>query len=73
MIAHHKLFTIICLDYCLNYKPKVAAGQTDAVADVAAAPEKTEFDIELASFGDSKISVIKIVKDVWALGLKEAK
>ncbi|MCF7796103.1 50S ribosomal protein L7/L12 [Patescibacteria group bacterium] len=44
-----------------------------APADAAPAEEKTEFNVELASFGDSKISVIKVVKDVCALGLKEAK
>ena len=39
----------------------------------AAAEEKTEFDVVLASFGDAKMAVIKAVKDVCGLGLKEAK
>ncbi len=39
----------------------------------AAAEEKSEFNIELTSAGDTKIAVIKVVKDVAALGLKEAK
>ena len=39
----------------------------------AAAEEKTEFDVILASFGDAKMGVIKAVKDVMGLGLKEAK
>ena len=39
----------------------------------AAAAEKTEFDVVLASFGDSKMGVIKAVKDILGLGLKEAK
>ena len=39
----------------------------------AAVDEKTEFDVELTSFGEQKIAVIKIVKDVLALGLAEAK
>lgn len=39
----------------------------------AAAEEKTEFDVVLASFGDSKMNVIKAAKDVLGLGLKEAK
>ena len=47
----------------------VAAG----AAAGAAAEEKTEFDVVLASFGDAKMSVIKAVKDVCGLGLKEAK
>ena len=38
-----------------------------------AAAEKTEFDVVLASFGDAKMAVIKAVKDVCGLGLKEAK
>lgn len=44
-----------------------------AGAGAAAAEEKTEFDIVLASFGDAKMAVIKAVKDVMGLGLKEAK
>ena len=38
-----------------------------------AVEEKTEFDVVLASFGDSKMGVIKAVKDAAGLGLKEAK
>ena len=44
-----------------------------AGAGAAAAGEKTEFDVVLASFGDAKMAVIKAVKDVLGLGLKEAK
>ncbi len=44
-----------------------------AAGGAAAAEEKTEFDVILASFGDSKMNVIKVVKDVAGLGLKEAK
>ena len=39
----------------------------------AAAEEKSEFDVELTAIGDQKIAVIKIVKEVLALGLAEAK
>lgn len=39
----------------------------------AAAEEKSEFNVELTAMGDQKIAVIKIVKEVLALGLKEAK
>lgn len=42
-----------------------------AVADAAA--EKTEFDVVLASAGDQKIKVIKVVREITGLGLKEAK
>ena len=44
-----------------------------AAGGAAAAEEKTEFDVVLASFGDAKMSVIKAVKDICGLGLKEAK
>lgn len=44
-----------------------------AGAGAAAAEEKTEFDVVLASFGDSKMGVIKAVKEILGLGLKEAK
>ena len=39
----------------------------------AAAEEKTEFDVELTSAGDQKIKVIKVVREITGLGLKEAK
>lgn len=39
----------------------------------AAVEEKTEFDVVLESFGDAKMNVIKAVKDICGLGLKEAK
>ena len=47
-----------------------------AVAAGAAAPaaeEKTEFDVVLAGFGDSKLGVIKVVREITGLGLKDAK
>ncbi|MBR4622720.1 MAG: 50S ribosomal protein L7/L12 [Ruminococcus sp.] len=44
-----------------------------AGAGAAAAEEKTEFDVILASFGDSKMGVIKAVKEITGLGLKESK
>lgn len=43
------------------------------VAAAAAAEEKTEFDVILTSAGDKKIGVIKVVREVTGLGLKEAK
>lgn len=39
----------------------------------AAAAEKTEFDVELVAAGDKKIQVIKVVRELTGLGLKEAK
>ena len=41
--------------------------------DAAAAEEQTEFNVMLSSFGDKKINVIKVVREVTSLGLKEAK
>ena len=48
----------------------VAAGP---VAEVAAVEEKTEFDLELTDVGANKIAVIKVVREITGLGLKEAK
>ena len=51
-----------------------AAGVVVAAAGPAeAAEEKTEFDVELTAAGASKVKVIKIVREVTGLGLKEAK
>ena len=52
-----------------------AAGVVVAAAagDAAAAEEKDEFDVELTEVGSEKIKVIKVVRDVTGLGLKEAK
>ena len=56
-------------------------GVSAAVATVAAAPgvaaeaveEQTEFDVHMTSFGANKVSVIKVVRAITSLGLKEAK
>jgi large subunit ribosomal protein L7/L12 len=50
-----------------------AAGAPAAGAAAAAAEEKTEFAVHLVSTGDKKINVIKVVREVTSLGLKEAK
>ena len=44
-----------------------------AGADAAAAEEQTEFDVMLSSFGEKKVGVIKAVRAITSLGLKEAK
>jgi len=51
----------------------VAGGGAAASAQPAAAPEKDEFDVVLTGAGDKKIQVIKVVRELTALGLKEAK
>ena len=44
-----------------------------AGAGAAAAEEKTEFEVELTEAGDQKVKVIKVVREITGLGLKEAK
>ncbi|MBR0559207.1 50S ribosomal protein L7/L12 [Neokomagataea anthophila] len=51
----------------------VAAAAAAPAAAAAAAEEKTEFDVVLASAGDKKINVIKEIRGITGLGLKEAK
>lgn len=53
--------------------PAMMMAAPAAAAGAAAAEEKSDFDIELVSGGDSKIGVIKIVKELTGKGLKEAK
>lgn len=62
----------------LEEKWGVSAAAPVAVAaagagNAPAAEEKTEFDVELTSFGAKKIDVIKVVREATGLGLKEAK
>jgi large subunit ribosomal protein L7/L12 len=51
----------------------VAAPAAGAAGGAAAAEEQTEFTVVLAAFGDNKVNVIKAVREVTSLGLKEAK
>ncbi len=53
--------------------PVAAVAAAGAPAEAAAAEEKTEFDAVLTSAGEKKIQVIKVVRELTALGLKEAK
>ena len=53
--------------------PVAVAAAGGAAPAAAAAEEKDEFDVVLASFGDKKINVIKEVRGITGLGLKEAK
>ena len=53
--------------------PVAVAAAAGGDAGAAAADEKTEFDVELASAGEKKINVIKAVRGITSLGLKEAK
>ena len=57
-----------------KYGVSAAAGVVVAAAGpAAAAEEKTDFDVELTEVGSEKIKVIKVVREVTGLGLKEAK
>lgn len=51
----------------------VAVAAPAAGGAAAAAEEKTEFNVVLEAFGDNKVNVIKVVREVTGLGLKEAK
>lgn len=50
-----------------------AAAGAGAAAGGAAAEEQTEFNVIMTSFGDNKVSVIKVVRSLTGMGLKEAK
>jgi large subunit ribosomal protein L7/L12 len=53
--------------------PVAVAAAGAAGGDAAPAEEKTEFDVVLIGFGESKVAVIKVVRAMTGLGLKEAK
>ena len=51
----------------------IAGGAAFAGGDAGADEEKSEFDVELTGVGDKKINVIKVIRTITSLGLKEAK
>lgn len=51
----------------------VAAPVGGPVAGAASAEEQTEFDVHMTGFGDNKVAVIKAIRGITGLGLKEAK
>jgi large subunit ribosomal protein L7/L12 len=53
--------------------PVAVAAAPGAGGDAGAAEEKTEFDVVMSSFGENKVAVIKAVRTITGLGLKEAK
>ena len=53
--------------------PVAAAAAPDAGGEAAAAEEQTEFDVHMLTFGAQKVPVIKVVREISGLGLKEAK
>jgi len=74
-IASKTVLEISELIKMMEEKFGVTATAAVAVAGPAAAPaeEKSEFDVVLAEVGSNKIAVIKVVREVTGLGLKEAK
>ena len=53
--------------------PVAIAGGAAQADDVGAEEEQSEFDVELTSVGEKKINVIKVIRSITSLGLKEAK
>ena len=51
----------------------IAGGAAPAAGDAGAEEEQSEFDVELTGVGDKKINVIKVIRTITSLGLKEAK
>jgi len=79
-IAEMSVMDVVQLVEAMEEKFGVSAAAAVAAApvaatggDAAAAEEKDEFDIVLASAGDKKVNVIKAVRSITGLGLKEAK
>ena len=78
-IAEKSVMEVVELIEAMEEKFGVTAAAAVAVAaapgggDAAAAEEKTEFDVVLKSFGSNKVAVIKAVRGITGLGLKEAK
>jgi len=77
-IANMSVMEVVELIEAMEEKFGVSAAAAVAAAPAAAAPgeaaaEKDEFDVVLTSFGDNKVSVIKAVRGITGLGLKEAK
>jgi len=69
-IADMSVMDVVQLVEAMEEKFGVSAA---AAADAAPAEEQTEFDIVLASIGEKKVNVIKAVRSITGLGLKEAK
>ena len=79
-ISNMSVMDVVDLISAMEEKFGVSAAAPVAVAagpagggEAAAAEEQTEFDVVLASFGSQKVPVIKVVRELTGLGLKEAK
>ncbi|WP_040953205.1 50S ribosomal protein L7/L12 [Coxiella burnetii] len=78
-VANMSVMDVVDLVKAMEEKFGVSAQAAIAVAgpvaggEAAAAEEKTEFNVKMVSFGDNKIGVIKAIRTITGLGLKEAK
>jgi large subunit ribosomal protein L7/L12 len=77
-IANMTVMEVVDLISAMEEKFGVSAAAAVAVAPAAAAAapvveEKTEFDVVMTSFGENKVNVIKVIRTITGLGLKEAK
>ncbi len=77
-ISNMTVMEVVDLISAMEEKFGVSAAAAVAVAAPAAAAapaaeEKTEFDVVLTSFGANKVNVIKVIREITGLGLKEAK
>lgn len=69
----NELATILKDEYGIEPAAAVAVAGPAAAGEVAVAEEKSEFDVILKAAGASKLAVVKLVKELTGLGLKEAK
>jgi large subunit ribosomal protein L7/L12 len=77
-ISNMSIMEVVDLISAMEEKFGVSAAAAVAVAPAAAGPaavveEQTEFDVVMTGFGDNKVNVIKVVRAITGLGLKESK
>ena len=60
-------------EFGVSAAPVAVAGVAAPAAGAAAEAEKSEYDVVMTSFGDKKLDVIKVVREITGLGLKDAK
>ena len=68
-----ELVDTFCEEFGVTAAAPVAVAAAGAGAAEAAAEEKTDFDVVMTDFGAQKVGVIKVVREITGLGLKEAK
>jgi len=73
MLEVSELITDIEEKFGVSAAAPVAVAPAPASGEGSVSEEKTEFDVELSSIGDKKINVIKVIREITSLGLKEAK